>query len=265
VVHLDTIYRQSENSYIAVNAKGILEGENPKSNTREGDFFVINRSKQQDILNEVVALIKSRLKDHYGFDPMNDIQVLSPIKNGIIGTKNLNAVLQDTLNPREDSKPILNFKTREFRLGDKVMQMRNNYFLDWQDTQTLIRGKGVFNGEIGYIIDIDETKKTITTVFDQTKEVVYDIFSFSDLELAYAITVHKSQGSEFKSVIIPISHLPEILSSRNLLYTAVTRAKELVVIIGENIHIKRMIDHFETSTRNSSLVDQINKISNEYI
>jgi|LGVF01.1.fsa_nt_gb exodeoxyribonuclease V alpha subunit len=258
-IRLTDIYRQGENSLIVLNAHRINNGKMPEMNEKDGDFFVIQYNKQREILDNLISLVSERLPKFYKFDPVKDIQIIAPIKNGMLGTKNINEVMQKTLNPQNGSKSEIQFQNKLFRAGDKVMQFRNNYNIQWLDRDTYLRGSGIFNGEIGYIETIDEVRKSMKVIFDEYKEVTFEYKDLNDIELSYGITIHKAQGSEFNAVVIPISFIPPKMASKNLLYTAVSRGKNLVVIIGDNKYLKQMIDSGNKDKRNSGLVDQFKK------
>jgi exodeoxyribonuclease V alpha subunit len=183
---------------------------------------------------------------------MEDIQVLSPVKGSGVGVEALNDMLQNVVNPPSKKKVEKVFGKKRFREGDKVMQIKNNYNLEWT-TKYAEEGKGVFNGDIGYITEIDEIERTVTILYDQEREVIYDFPTVDELVLAYAITVHKSQGSEFKAIIMPMAFIPPMLMSRNILYTAITRARELLVLVGEKRALSEMIKRTQEAKRNSGL------------
>ncbi|MBN2260211.1 MAG: ATP-dependent RecD-like DNA helicase [Clostridiales bacterium] len=263
-IRLNEIYRQGENSLIVLNAHLINHGNMPKVNEKEGDFFVMQYNKQNEILENLKSLISERLPKFYNLDPVKDIQIITPLKNGVLGTRNLNELMQNTLNPQDDEKPEIQFQSKKFRLGDKVMQFKNNYNIQWIDRNSHQRGEGVFNGEIGFIESIDVVRKSMKVVFDENKEVDFEYKDLNDIELSYSITIHKSQGSEFKTVIIPISYIPPKMASKNLLYTAVTRGKNLVIIIGDRKYLQLMIQSDEKKERNSGLIDQLKKFEKPY-
>lgn len=260
-VRLDEIYRQSETSLIALNAHKINRGDEPILNKKDKDFFFISHSRAEQILEEIKRLVKDRLPSYYGINPIEDVQVLAPMKGTGVGVDALNTMLQNVLNPNDGKKCEKKFGHRLFREGDKVMQIKNNYSLDWRNSYGE-EGKGVFNGDIGFITEIDETLRTITVVFDGEKEVVYDYPMSDELTLAYAVTVHKSQGSEFKVVIMPISYGPPMLMSRNILYTAITRARELVVLVGDKRYMHQMIGQNHEEKRLSGLNMKLNHFKN---
>lgn len=259
-VRLRHIYRQADESLITVNAHRINDGEMPFLNDRDKDFFFIQRNVNYEIVDEILDLIKNRLpffKD--GFDPIKDIQILSPTRKGEIGIYNLNKRVQEILNPPSRNKAERDLKDFIFREGDKVMQIKNNYNLEWKKINGTgeERGTGVFNGDIGYIKEIDNENKRLLVLFDDDRQVYYDFTNLDELELAYAITIHKSQGSEFKVVLIPISYGPPMLMTRNLIYTAVTRAKELVVLVGLKQALYVMINNNTITERFSNLKQRI--------
>lgn len=251
-VRLKEIFRQGEESMIVHNAHRINRGEDPLLNEKNQDFYFIHKKSHRDIVETIRGLCKERLPDYYNVDPIKDIQILSPMKNSDIGTLNLNKVLQESLNPKSSKKEEKVFPTRIYREGDKVMQVKNNYDLAWQlDNGT--QGKGVYNGDIGFITMLDNKERVLEVLFDDGKRCLYGFDQLDDLILAYAATVHKSQGSEFKVVIMPISYGPPMLLSRNVLYTAITRAKELVVLVGDERYLHEMIRNNKNRERHSGL------------
>ena len=257
VIRLKEIFRQQKQSLIVVNAHKINNGEYPTYNDKNSDFFFINANTQEDILKTILELVINRLPKAYGFHPINDIQVLTPMRKGIIGVHNLNLELQKALNPHDKTKPEKTMKEFVFRVGDKVMQIKNNYKIKWKKGDE--EGEGVFNGDIGIIQSIDEELQELTVYFDDEKFVTYDFSDLDELNLSYAITVHKSQGSEFPVVIIPITYGPPMLLTRNLLYTAVTRARKLVILVGQEKYLKFMIDNNRISKRYSGLLSRLKK------
>jgi exodeoxyribonuclease V alpha subunit len=263
VVKLDHIFRQAEESMIIVNAHRINRGEPPKLNVKDKDFYFMTRNNTKDIVGTILELCKERLPNFSGYDPLRDIQVLTPTKKGDIGINSLNKYLQQQLNPKGYGKVEKKFGDEIFRVGDKVMQIKNNYNTEWQimkDGKTVEKGEGVFNGDFGFIQDIDEEDRLMTVIFDDEKEVLYDFGQIDELKLAYATTVHKSQGSEFPVVIMPIFWGPPMLLTRNLLYTAITRAKELVVLVGEEKYLYMMIKNNRITKRYSSLDLRLRKL-----
>ncbi len=255
VIRLTEIFRQAEESMIVVNAHRINNGEYPICNSENTDFFYANLPDATDGAEYITSLCLDKLPDKYHISPA-DIQVLSPSKKGIAGVINLNNLLQNALNPAEDGKAEKDNGNVVFRVGDRVMQTKNNYDLEWYDIKTLEEGTGVFNGDVGYIEDINQMLKTVAVVFED-RRVTYNFKDLDELDLAYAATVHKSQGSEFPVVIVPVYDAPYMLVSRNLLYTAVTRAKKLVVLVGREDIIRKMVDNNRVVTRYSSLREKL--------
>lgn len=255
---LTEIFRQARESMIVVNAHRINRGESPYANEKDKDFFFMTRHREKDVLNLIVELCVKRLPAYFGFkDRTRDIQVLAPSKKGILGTENLNRELQSALNPPASGTVEKKTGNRILREGDKVMQIKNDYELEWTCAETMEKGEGVFNGDVGFIRRINRDEETVTVVFDGERYVTYDFGQLDELELAYAMTVHKSQGSEFPAVIIPMSWVPRALSGRNLLYTGVTRGKEAVVLVGEKRFMNAMIENNSVIKRNSGLAVRI--------
>lgn len=255
VVRLKDIFRQAEESMIIVNAHKINNGEMPILNKKDKDFYFINREKNENVLDTIIELVYKRLpKFNSNWNSKYHIQVLSPMRKGILGIVNLNEGIQQILNPKEDSKKELKFRDMIFRAGDKVMQTKNNYTLKWTRVSGSgeKNGEGIFNGDVGFIQDIDD-KNNLIVIFDNERKVVYENMYLDELDLAYAITIHKSQGSEFPVVIIPIFMGPPLLMNRNLLYTAITRAKKLVVLVGSQKAMKFMINNNKSFDRYSGL------------
>lgn len=257
---LTEIFRQAQESMIVVNAHRINRGEYPYCNEKDKDFFLLNKSREEDILFTIKELITRRLPDYYDVNPLTDIQVITPMKKRTLGTENLNAVLQEVLNPAKPSSVERKHGDKVFRTGDKVMQIKNNYQIEWQRFSDSVEGEGIFNGDIGYIKSIDKEYGQMTVVFDEDKYVTYDFSQLDELELAYAITVHKSQGSEYPIVIMPMSWFPPMLANRNLLYTALTRGKEVVVVVGSEDRMKAMVDNNEISKRYTGLEYRLRKM-----
>ena len=251
VVRLTEIFRQAEQSQIVVNAHRINRGEYPVIRARQTDFFLERRETPAQAAASVVALVQRRLPDYMGLDALRDIQVMAPMKRGEIGVYSLNALLQGALNPQRPDVPELQHGQTLFRRGDKVMQVRNNYDLEW--TRDGDDGVGVFNGDIGYVIAVDRRERALTVEFDDGRVADYDETLLDDLELAYCMSVHKSQGSEFDAVVLPLISGPPMLLTRNLLYTAVTRAKRLVVIVGREGCVRQMVDNNHILRRYSAL------------
>ena len=251
-VRLNEVFRQAEQSRIVTNAHRINMGEMPLENDSKTDFFFMGRTPE-DALETICELCMGRLGKVYGFDSISDIQVLSPSRKGIVGTINLNKVLQERLNPPSQGKKEKKFGERIFRVGDKVIQTRNNYDMIWSLPDGSGDGFGIYNGDIGTILDISQKEKSMRILFDDSKIVEYDFSSVEDLEMAYALTVHKSQGSEWSAVIIPVCSFPPMLMTRNLLYTAVTRGKKLVILVGNLGSVSAMVKNNRLQLRYSSL------------
>ena len=250
-IRLNEIFRQASESLIVTNAHAINNGQMPDLSRKDRDFFFLDRKSNAEIAKTVADLCKNRLPKAYGIKATGNIQVISPSRKGEAGTENLNVLLQVTLNPKQFGKKEYKYRQLIFRQGDRVMQTKNNYDLEWtrDDGKT---GNGVFNGDIGFIYDIDFTEQSMEIIFDD-KSVRYDFTYLEELDLAYAITVHKSQGSEYPIVIIPAYRAPEMLLTRNMLYTAVTRAQSMVIIVGEREIISTMVQNNRQSLRYTGL------------
>ena len=257
VVRLIQIFRQASKSAIVMNAHRINKGEYPIANEKGTDFFVMKRSIQEEVRQTIIELIMERLPKYQGFDSIKDIQILAPMRKGVLGVNELNKSLQAVLNPHHDLKPEKEYRGTLFRTGDKVMQIKNNYNTPWKilgkTGMSIDEGTGVFNGDCGIITAIKEEEECLVVTFDDGKVVEYEFNQLDELELAYAVTIHKSQGSEYPVVILPIHSGPPMLLSRNLLYTAVTRAKKMVVCVGLVETIQRMVDNNREIQRYSSL------------
>jgi len=245
-VELKEIFRQAAQSLIVTNAHRIVNGEFPVLDDRQNDFFFMNKSLESDIAELVIQLAKQRLPDTYGFSPIDDIQVLCPTKMGMAGTKQL----QSALNPPSQNKAELKFFDVIFRTGDKVMQTKNDYDVLW--TKNNEKGSGIFNGDIGIIRSVDRFSQNVTIDFEG-RVAIYTSEMLRRLEHAYAITIHKSQGSEYDAVIIPITAFTHNLLYRNLLYTGVTRAKKMIIVIGTKELVKTMVDNNRKMLRYSLL------------
>ena len=265
-VILDKIFRQAAKSKIVLNAHRVNSGETFMQK-EEGkdlleDFFYLNESNIDKIFYHVVTLCKDRLKKYGDYEFFQNIQVISPTKKGSLGTKELNKALQEALNPKSNEKKEKSYGGVIFRQGDKVMQIKNNYDIYWERKNPKYEnGTGVFNGELGIIEDIDEQEKQLKIKFDDEKEAWYLFQDLEQIEHAYAITVHKAQGSEFDVVVMPITQSSPMLLTRNLLYTALTRAKKLLVVIGSNNIIEFMIRNFENKKRNTGLEYKLKEIN----
>lgn len=253
-VKLTEIFRQAKESLIVVNAHKINKGEYPDCNEKGKDFFMMRQKTEKEMLQLIKDLCIRRLPAYYTeLLPVRDIQVLTPVRKGFLGSINLNKELQDVLNPPCSELEEKKFGERLFREHDKVMQIRNNYELKWKNQEDFTEGEGVFNGDVGFINHIDKEFNEVTVVFDECKYVTYDFSQMEELELAYAITVHKSQGSEFPIIIMPMSWFPPVLATRNLLYTGVTRGKQAVVIVGSEDKMHAMVDNNRITQRHSGL------------
>ena len=254
-VKLKKIFRQAKESNIVVNAHKINDGLYPILNQKNKDFFFIN-SNSKNFQNDLLDLVKNRLPNYYKLDPINDIQILAPSKKSLWGIVNINDLCQKELNKNPNSIKINN---RIFKLGDKVMQVRNNYELESLNPDDF--DDGVYNGDIGRIIDIDKNMESLKVEFYDGNIVSYKKEDVKDLDLSYAITIHKSQGSEFDCVLIPMMPASFMLLNRNLLYTAITRAKKLVILLGEKKILKQMVRNNNESKRLTNLSFWIKELS----
>ena len=255
---LTEIFRQAGESLIVVNAHRINKGEYPSYNEKDKDFFFMERRREQDVSELIKDLVTRRLKTYYDdLDPVRDIQVLTPAKKGALGSVALNRMLQEALNPPASGVPEKKYGDRVFRTGDKVMQIRNNYQIGWKRRRDFSEGEGIFNGDVGFIQSIDKESGILSVLFDEDKVAEYDFSMLDELELAYAVTVHKSQGSEFPVVVMPVMWFPPVLATRNLLYTAVTRGKRAVVLCGSEERIRAMVDNNRISLRYSGLKSRL--------
>ena len=250
-IKLNEIFRQASESLIVTNAHAINKGEMPDLSVKDKDFFFLPRKSNVDIANTVADLCKNRLPKAYGVKATANIQVISPSRKGEAGTENLNVLLQKMLNPEQFGKKEYKYRQITFRQGDRVMQTKNNYDISWTKDDGS-EGNGIFNGDIGFIFDIDHKNQSMEIVFDD-KSVQYDFSYLEELEHAYAITVHKSQGSEYPIVIIPAYRAPEMLLTRNMLYTAVTRAQKMVIIVGDDGIVKTMVENNKQTLRHTGL------------
>lgn len=266
VVELTTIFRQATESDIVVNAHKIHRGEKVTLDNKSRDFFFLKRYDVNVILKVIVTLIQQKLPRYVDANPM-DIQVLTPMRKGVLGVENLNSILQRFLNPPSPDKAEKETAQGIFREGDKVMQIRNNYQLEWE-----IRGKhgivaesgmGVFNGDLGTVREINPYSELLTVEFEEGRFVDYEFKQLEELELAYAVTIHKSQGSEYPAVIIPLLGGPRLLMTRNLLYTAVTRARRCVTLVGSDVTFQAMIDNKIEQSRYTTLALRIREFEKQ--
>ena len=255
VVRLTEIFRQAGQSMIVVNAHRINRGEYPTLRSRETDFFMERRESVAQAAQSVVALVQTRLPNYMKLDSLRDIQVMAPMKRGDLGVFALNRALQQALNPAHRDKPELARGDVIFRLGDKVMQVRNDYDIEWTSPEK--DGTGAFNGDIGYICGVDRENSELAVEFDDGRRATYDSGMLDELEIAYCMSVHKSQGSEFEAVVLPLLSGPPMLMTRNLLYTAVTRAKKLVVLVGRESCVRQMVDNNHILRRYSALTERL--------
>ncbi len=253
-VCLEEVFRQSGESLIITNAHRINAGETPELSSTDNDFFFMPRS-EEEIGNTVVDLITRRLPRAYGESVLEQLQVITPSRKGICGTENLNLLLQKALNPPAEGRCEVVFRDRIFREGDRVMQIRNNYGVEWVDNPS--RAEGIFNGDIGLIERIDPDGDYMVVSYEGKRSARYDRTMYEELEHAYAITVHKSQGSEYGTVLIPIYFCPPMLMTRNLLYTAVTRARQRVLLIGRRDILLRMVENNRQALRYTLLSERL--------
>jgi exodeoxyribonuclease V alpha subunit len=246
VVRLTEVFRQAAHSQIITNAHRINEGRMPEVPTKgaESDFFFIERGEPDQIAATLLEMIKTRIPSKFGLDPIRDIQVLCPMNRGSLGVRELNVRLQNELNPARADEPVVEKFGWQFRPRDKVIQTENDY------------DKDVFNGDIGQVVKIDPVEREVTVRFDQ-REVVYDFGELDEVSLAYAITIHKSQGSEFPAVVTPFATQQYLLLQRNLVYTGITRGKKLVVLIGQRKALGIAVKNNRTDSRFSGLLERL--------
>ena len=266
MIRLTQIFRQAQESDIVVNAHRINAGEEVRLDNKSRDFFFLQRDSAPVIRQVLLTLVAKKLPPYVKADPM-DVQVLTPMRKGELGVERLNAILQQYLNPPSPTKAEKELPQGIFREGDKVMQIRNDYQMEWE-----IRGKygivgqrgmGVFNGDMGVIREIDLTAETLRVEFEEGREITYPFKQLDELELAYATTIHKAQGSEYPAVVIPLLSGPRMLMTRNLLYTAVTRARQCVVLVGDPACFRAMIANQFEAARYTTLAEQIRKIGGD--
>ena len=260
VVTLTRIFRQAGESDIVVNAHKINAGEPVVLDNKSRDFFFLKRQDADTIIGVIIFLIQKKLPTYVGAQP-SEIQVMTPTRKGLLGVERLNQILQRYLNPEDPKKNEKEINGRLFREGDKVMQIKNNYQLEWEVKTkyglAVDQGTGIFNGDMGVVTEINQYTETVEVEFDEGRKVKYGFEMTDELELAYAITVHKSQGSEYPAVIIPLLPGPRLLYNRNLLYTAVTRAKKCLTIIGSDAVFQEMIQNRNEQARYTSLAERI--------
>ena len=263
MVTLDKIFRQAQESDIIVNAHRIKKGEHITLDTKSKDFLFLERNDVNVIYKHMIELLSKRLPNYVNATPM-DIQVLTPMRRGPLGCETLNGILQRYLNPQEPGKTEHLHGDTLFREGDKVMQIKNNYQLEWEITGlngiVVDRGTGVFNGDVGRVVKISETLSELVVEYDEHRRVTYAFSMLDELELSYAITIHKSQGSEYPAVLLPLLAGPRLLFNRNLLYTAITRAKQCVMIMGSSKTVYDMIDNEDENKRYTGLRDRIREV-----
>ncbi len=264
VCRLTEIFRQAQESAIITNAHKINKGEYPNLKEKDKDFFFMRRNGVQELSSLIVSLVSSRLPKYLNCDPIRDIQVLTPMRKSPLGVTALNTLLQEALNPPSPNKKEKEFRGIKFREGDKVMQIKNNYNVEWKIVEKgriTEDGVGVFNGDEGIITYIDPVNEYVEILFEDNKAVHYDFTQMDEVDLSYAVTIHKSQGSEYKAVIMPLLNGPDMLMSRNLLYTGLTRAKELAVIAGAENTVYRMVDNNREISRYTSLCAKLREFA----
>lgn len=257
---LNKIFRQAMKSHIIVNAHRINSGQMPLINDKDNDFFIMNRDNSDDIQELIIDLITKRLPQYYNIMP-KDIQIITPMKKRDIGTQNVNKILQEALNPKSPLKNEYATKFKIYRENDRVIHIKNNYEKEWNDGKE--SGTGIFNGDTGTIECINNSQKILTVLFDDGKKANYDFEELDELEHSFALTVHKSQGSEYPCIILPIHQVAPMLLTRKILYTAITRAKKLLIIIATNKTIKKMVENVYEEERNSTLSEKL-KVFKEF-
>ena len=263
MVTLEKIFRQAGESDIVVNAHRINKGEQIALDNKSRDFFLLERNDVNVIYKHMIQLIREMLPKYVNATPF-DIQVLTPMRKGSLGCETLNGILQRYLNPADPHKKEHSYGNTVFREGDKVMQIKNNYQLEWEIVGRynipIDKGMGVFNGDMGRVLEINETMSTLLVEFDDGRRVNYPFSGLEELELSYAITIHKSQGSEYPAVILPLLGGPRMLFNRNLLYTGITRARNCVTILGNSETVRNMIDNVSENRRYTALESRIREI-----
>ena len=267
VVGLKKIFRQAQDSDIVVNAHKIHRGESPELNNKSKDFFFLERSDVNVIYKHMIQLIQDKLPGYCGVTSF-EIQVLTPMRKGNLGVQSLNQILQRYLNPESKEKEEHMYGDTIFRVGDKVMQIRNNYQLEWEIVSKynipIDKGVGVFNGDMGIVKDIFNYNQTLVVEFDDMRRVTYPFSGLDELELAYAITIHKSQGSEYPAVVMPLLTGPRQLFNRNLLYTGVTRARNCLTVLGSRETIQEMVSNNNENMRYTGLEKRIREVKGVY-
>ena len=253
-IKLNKIFRQAMKSHIIVNAHRINEGKMPLTNDKDNDFFIMNRNDKNSIEKLIVELTTERLPKYYDVTS-KDIQIITPMKKREIGTQNLNKLLQEALNPKDPVKNEYKTQFKIYRENDRVIHIKNNYEKQWISDKE--EGSGVFNGDTGTIESVNLREKFLTVNFDDGKKATYDFDELDELEHSFALTVHKSQGSEYPCVILPIHSVAPMLMTRKILYTAITRAKKLLIIISNNSNIKKMVENIYEEERNSTLMQKL--------
>lgn len=260
VVRLNHIFRQASQSDIVVNAHKINRGEAVTLDNRSRDFFFLKRTDANVIISVCIQLIREKLPGYVHARPF-DIQVLTPMRKGLLGVERLNGILQEYLDPPAPDREEKAHGDAVFRVGDKVMQTKNNYQAEWEIVNRygipIEKGLGVFNGDMGIIREINSFAESLTVEFEEGRMVEYPFKQLDELELAYAITIHKAQGSEYPAVVIPLLGGPRMLMNRNLLYTAVTRARKCVTLVGDDRTFFRMIENVSEQKRYSGLRDRL--------
>lgn len=263
MVELKKIFRQAEESDIVVNAHRINNGEQIVMDNKSRDFFMLERNDVNVIYKHMVQLVRDKLPRYVNASPF-DIQILTPMRKGSLGCETLNGILQQYLNPPDPKKKEHISGDTVYREGDKVMQVKNNYQLEWEVVSRynipVDRGMGIFNGDMGRILEINENASTLVVEYDEQKRVTYPFSLLEELELSYAITIHKSQGSEYPAVILPLLSGPRMLFNRNLLYTGITRARSCVTILGSSNTVREMIDNVSDNRRYTALKNRIQEM-----
>lgn len=262
-VKLKKIFRQAEKSDIVVNAHRINRGEQIALDNKSRDFFMLERSDVNVMYKHIIQLIREKLPNYVNASSF-DIQVLTPMRKGSLGCETLNTILQQYLNPPEPGKREHASGANIYREGDKVMQVRNNYQLEWEVVSRygipVDKGTGIFNGDMGRILEINENLSSLVVEYDEQRRVTYPFSLLEELELSYAITIHKSQGSEYPAVLLPLLGGPRMLFNRNLLYTAITRARSCVTILGSSAAVRDMIENTSENRRFTALAQRIREI-----